>query len=237
MESELFRLYRDACAAADLARDPDGGAEEGAWLAFLRSLFGLPMGDEDLAVFTRQTGRSSAPAEQRREAWLVVVRRGGKSRIAALVAVFVGCFREYGHVIAPGERGVVMLLAADHAQARVLLRYVNGMLDSSPLLSSMVEERLKESVRLTNGIDIEVHASSFRSVRGYSIVAAIADEIAFWRDETTANPDVEVLNAIRTGLATTPDFLLLAISSPYSRRGALWGAFKDHYGKDGGVLV
>ena len=66
---------------------------------------------------------------------------------------------------------------------------------------------------------------------------AVCDEIAFWKDETTANPDVEVINAIRPGLATTPGSVLLAISSPYARRGALWSAFKEHYGKDGAVLV
>jgi hypothetical protein len=74
-------------------------------------------------------------------------------------------------------------------------------------------------------------------VRGYSIVAAVCDEIAFWRDETTANPDVEVINAIRPGLATTRESLLLAISSPYARRGALWSAFKENYAKEGPVLV
>jgi len=209
----------------------------GSWLAFLRALFGLPMSPEDLAVFTRFTGRSSVPTSAWREAWLVVGRRGGKSRVAAMIAVYLACFRDYSAVLAPGERGVVMLLAADRQQARVLLRYTLGMLESSELLSSMVEEKLKESVKLTNGIDIEVHTSSFRSVRGYSIVAAVCDEIAFWRDETTANPDVEVVNAIRPGLATTPDSLLLCISSPYARRGALWSAFKQHYGKDGPVLV
>jgi hypothetical protein len=209
----------------------------GSWLAFLRALFALPMSDQGLEVFARHTGRSSAPGVQAREAWLVVGRRGGKSRIAATVAVYLACFRDYASVLAPGERGVVMLLAADRQQARVLLRYVVGMLESSELLSSMVEERLKESVKLTNGIDIEVHTSNYRAVRGYSIVAAVCDEIAFWRDETTANPDVEVINAIRPGLATTRESLLLAISSPYARRAALWSAFKANYGKDGPVLV
>jgi hypothetical protein len=208
-----------------------------AWLTFLRALFALPMSSDDLALYHRHTGRSSPPAAQSREAWLAVGRRGGKSRIAATVAVYLACFKDYHSALAPGERGVVMLLAADRQQARVLLRYVVGMLESSELLSSMVEERLKESVKLKNGIDIEVHTSNFRAVRGYSIVAAIADEIAFWRDETTANPDAEVLNAIRPGLATTPDSLLLCISSPYARRGALWSAYKDHFGKESPVLV
>ena len=79
----------------------------------------------------------------------------------------------------------------------MLLRYVGGLLDASPLLPSMVEARVRETIRLTNGIDVEIHTSSFRSVRGYSIVAAVCDELAFWPTEETSNPDLEVLSALR----------------------------------------
>src|SRR5262249_4909400 len=58
------------------------------------------------------------------------------------------------------------------------------------------------------------------------------------RSETSAEPDVEVLNAVRPGLATIPGSMLVVISSPYSRRGALWTAYREHYAKDGdSVLV
>ena len=179
-----------------------------------------------------------APSEQAREAWVVAGRRGGKSRMAALIAVYIAAFRDFSSVLAPGERGVVMLLAADRKQARVLLRYVSGLLDASPLLSSMVEARVRETIRLTNGIDVEIHTSSFRAVRGYSIVAAVCDELAFWPTEETSNPDVEVLSALRPGMANVPSSLLLCISSPYARRGALFEAHKRHFGvEDSKVLV
>jgi len=34
-------------------------------------------------------------------------------------------------------------------------------------------------------------------------------------------------------MATVPDALLLAISSPYARRGCLWDAYRQHHGRDG----
>ena len=38
-------------------------------------------------------------------------------------------------------------------------------------------------------------------MRGYSFVAVICDELAFWRpDEWSANPDAEVIAAVRPGL-------------------------------------
>jgi hypothetical protein len=59
---------------------------------------------------------------------------------------------------------------------------------------------------------IEVHTASFRAVRGYTVVACIADEVAFWRSDESANPDVEILNGLRPGMATVPGALLLCIS-------------------------
>ena len=49
-------------------------------------------------------------------------------------------------------------------------------------------------VSLNNRITIEVHACSFRTVRGYTIVAALLDELAFRRsDEDSSNPQVDVV--------------------------------------------
>jgi hypothetical protein len=105
------------------------------------------------------------------------------------------------------------------------------------MLHAMVVNQTAESVELSNRVVIEVHTASFRAVRGYTVVAAICDEVAFWRSEDSANPDVEIINAIRPAMATVPRALLLCISSPYARRGALWDAYREHFGRDGDVLV
>jgi len=70
-----------------------------------------------------------------------------------------------------------------------------------------------------------------------AIVAAVCDEIAFWDDPDSANPDVEVVNALRPGMATVPGALLLAISTPHARGGALWSAYDAHYGRDGDPVL
>ena len=97
--------------------------------------------------------------------------------------------------------------------------------------------RTKEEITLRNRITIRVHTASFRSVRGYTVVAALLDEVAFWRSEDSANPDIEIVAALRPAMATVPEPLLLGISSPYARRGVLWEAFKTYYGQDSPVLV
>lgn len=208
-----------------------------AWRAFLAALYALPLDPASEALYRKHTRRAAPPATPAREAWVIVGRRGGKSRIAALCAAYAAVFGDFRGVLAEGERGSLMVLAQDRRQARVVFGHVAALIDGSPLLASLVEKRTADALYLRNNVAVEVHTSSFRAVRGYTLVGVICDELAFWRDESSANPDAEVIAAVRPGLATVPGAMLIGISSPYSRRGVLWGAYRDHFGKDGDTLV
>src|SRR5262245_2551488 len=105
-----------------------GGPSWANWRARLAALFGLPLSEAHAEVYRRGTGRTALPTAPAREAWLIVGRRGGKSLIASVVAVWCACFRDWTPHLGPGERATVMLIAADRRQARVLLRYVGGLL-------------------------------------------------------------------------------------------------------------
>ena len=209
-----------------------------AWFAFLAALFGLPMDVEQRAIYRECTGRTDLPTSQANEAWLVCGRRAGKSFTLALVAVFLACFKDWRPYLNVGERGTITVIAADRSQARTIMRYVKGLLKMVPMLNQLIEHERVESVDLTNRITIEVHTCSFRTTRGYTVIAALLDEIAFWRsDEDASNPDSEVVAAIRPAMATIPDSILLCASSPYSRKGVLWEAYHRYYGKPGSTLV
>jgi hypothetical protein len=202
------------------------------WFTFLTVLFALgPLSPQQLAVFTECTGRSVPPATPVNEVWLQIGRRGGKSFILALIAVYLSCFREYRHLLAPGERGTVVIIAQDRKAARAIFRFVKGLLHGVPMLRRMIERETADTFDLNNRVSIEIHVASFRSSRGYSIVAALCDEIAFWRSEESANPDRDILRSLRPGLATTNGMLLCA-SSPYAQRGEMWNAHRRHYAKD-----
>ena len=209
-----------------------------AWRVFLAALFALPLTPEQLALYTKHTGRSTPLAQPLREAWLVCGRRAGKSFILASVAIFIACFRDWRPHLGPGEIGTVMIIAADRRQARVIMRYCLGLLKSVPMLGQLIEGETRESIALRNRISIEVHTASFRSTRGYTIIAALLDEVAYWpTDEASAEPDVEVINAVRPGMATIADAMLLCASSPHARKGALWSAYAKHYAKDGDPIL
>lgn len=202
-----------------------------ASLALLRATFALPMSAVDLATFCDLTGRTVAPSTPAKELWWVAGRRSGKSVVAALIAVYLSTCRTYR--LARGERGVFMVIAADRKQARVVRRYVTGLLKSTPVLAQVIARETTDTIELTNGIAIEIHTASFKTIRGYTVIGAVADEVAYWpTDETSAEPDREILAALRPAMATVPEALLVCLSSPYTRRGELWRTFEAHYGRD-----
>jgi phage terminase large subunit-like protein len=132
----------------------------------------LPLTSDQLNTFTQGTGRSAPPTVLLNEAWLICGRRAGKSFILALIAVFLGCFHEYRQYLAPGERRTIVIIAADRKQARTIFRYVRGLLNGTPMLKRMIERETADAFDLSNRISIEIQAASFRSTRGYTLLAA-----------------------------------------------------------------
>ncbi len=206
----------------------------GAWRIFLKALFAIEMTDAEQAVYQKHTGRSDVSATPYREACLLVGRRGGKSRIAAFIATYLAAFKDYSAILSPGEVGTIALVASDRKQAGVLLGYINGFFDQIPLLAEMVESRVKESITLKTGIRIEIFTASHRTIRGFTILAAVGDEVCFWRNaEGAADADQEIVSALLPAMSTVPEALLLLISTPYARRGVMWDSYKKNFAKAG----
>jgi hypothetical protein len=213
------------------------GESWAVWRICLSAMFNLPMSEAEQAIYTRHTGRATRPTEAARETWILCGRRAGKTLAAALTSLWCAAFRSYRGILVPGERGLLMCIGPDRRQARVALRYLDAFFQHVPGLAALVERRTQEAIHLRTGISIEVHTASFRSTRGYTIVAFVGDEVCFWRDESSANPDTEILNAIRPAQATVPGAVRLCISSPYARRGEAWRAYSAHWGREGDPIL
>jgi hypothetical protein len=209
-----------------------------AWRVFLAALFGLPMTPAMLGVYQKHTGRKAAPTVQFREARLLCGRRAGKSLIAALIVVFLAIFRDYAPFLAPGEVATMMVIAADRRQARTIMRYTKGFIKGVPMLASLISRETRETLELSNRVIVEIHTASFKTVRGYSCGLCCNDEECFWpADETSADPASEILGAERPSLITIPFSILLSLSSPHAKRGPMYEAVRDHYGKDDSSLL
>jgi hypothetical protein len=202
------------------------------WLTVLKCLFGLPLEAEELKLFTECTGRTKPFDGPLLEALLLCGRRSGKSRILALIAVCLACFRDYTRFLAPGERAVIMVLAVDKDQADVIFAYARALLRETPMLARRIENETADTLDLDNRVSIEVHTSSYKSVRGRTLAGALADEVCFWRADDSRNPAAAVLAALRPGLSTIPGAPLLVASSVYAQEGIAYEMFLKHHGQD-----
>src|SRR5215813_15063585 len=66
-----------------------------AWMTVLKSIFGLPLDREDARILKQCTGRNSAPVGGAKETYLIIGRRGGKSFVSAVIAVYLACFVDF----------------------------------------------------------------------------------------------------------------------------------------------
>ncbi len=208
----------------------------GAWKVFLLALFAMGMTDEQRAIYTQHTGRSDMSTTAYREGHAICGRRAGKSLIASAIAVFTACFVDWSQKLQSGEVGTIMLIAASTTQARTIFGYVTAFLEI-PILKRMVRNATKDEIEIEgmNGttIKISIFAGSPKTTRGFSLLLGILDEFCFFPSEQdSAASAEELLTALKPATLTTGG-MLLAISSPYARRGPMWTAFKTYYGQPG----
>jgi hypothetical protein len=233
---------RPLLSVRDALRDPEvfgevlSGSSWDGWRTLLIALCGEALTDSERVTFQALTGREREPGQRIEEAFLVIGRRSGKTRAAAVLASYLAGLVDYD--LSLGERAVVLVLSASIAQASRAFDYIRAIFSAVPVLRELVTNETADSISLSTGTDIEVCPANFRTLRGRTAVAVIADEIAFWRNESnySANPDKEILDAARPALATTGG-PLVCISSPYAKRGEMWLAYKRDYGAKGDPLI
>jgi hypothetical protein len=188
---------------------------------------------EELVTFCELSGGRSPPKKRVSELVVISGRRCGKDSVASLLAVFAASI-EQNHIgrLRPGEKAFVYCIAADRDQARVVKDYIGAYFAKIDDLRRMVVRETRLGVELNNGVAITIATNSFRATRGRTLLLAILDEVAFYRDETSANPDVELYRALTPSLSTLPGSMMVLISSPYKRSGLLYDRWKASFGKD-----
>lgn len=200
-----------------------------SWFILDKVIFGLPLEKAEFEIYKQCTERKKIHKEGYDTIFCICGRRGGKSRNAALVAVYLSLFGGFEKQLVRGQTGYVFLIATDRQQAREILGYCEGILQDAKL-ENMIKTSRTLDIELTNGITIAVRPASFRATRGYTTVAIILDELAFFRSETSANPISEIFISLLPTLVKRGR--IIGISTPYSRFGFLYEQYKKHYGKD-----
>lgn len=205
------------------------GESWASWRMVAKILDGRALDEKEMVLYTELTGRSVVPKDPR-TLWAIVGRRGGKSRFASTVAIHAAT-RLYPK-LAAGEKARVLLLAANREQAEGLFDFIDGAFTNDPDLSRLVVNKTRTSLLLANRVLVQVTTSNFRAVRSFTAALVIADESAFWQTEDgAANPDQEVLKALRPTLATLRG-RMLCVTTPFARRGAAWEAYSRYFAQD-----
>jgi hypothetical protein len=212
------------------------GESWASWRILLIASMGEELTPSERLIFETLTGREREPAQIVDEFWAIIGRRGGKTRAIAVLGAYLAALVDYSDILAPGERASLPIMSASLWQANKAKQYLDGIFGGVPALRKLVTNETSDTISLTTMVDVECRPASFRTARGGTCCAVIGDEVAYWRSDATANPDVEILNAVRPSLATTGG-PLICISSPYARRGELFAAYKRDFGPNGDPAI
>ena len=198
----------------------------GNWLTALRALYGLPVvGENQRKLVLECTGRTKLRRRGFDVALFLTGRRSGKSRTAAVVGAFESVLAGRERNLAKGERGIVLVTSPTRSQSRIVRDYCRAIFDT-PMLAREVEREDGGGFDLQRNQDRN-SGGRLATVRGYTLLAAIVDECAFfgYDSDSKVKSDTELIRAVQPSLATSGG-KLIAISSPYAERGWSFRQYK-----------
>lgn len=226
------------------------------FLAFARRLEQVPEPGQEAALRVLYDGEEPAdvgPLAVRmfgyergtpRRARDVVVKvwgaRGGKTKWASVEMLRLALTVDVSR-LAPGEHGYVFLVAPKLELAMQPLNYIKGLVG----LDSRLAERCEvgaEQIVIDRGrghfVTIQPVAASRGGAgqRGRSLLGALLDETAFFRDETSG-----VVNDVALFKALAPRVIdggrIVVQSTPWARSGLLYELYRENFGHPVGALV
>lgn len=210
-----------------------------AWVATIKALYGTPLDEAELDLFRLLSGGLEPGPAGYTEALAVVGRRGGKSESIARVATFEAVHVGHEVALAPGQRGLVVVISPLRDQSQEILNYAKGLAGLAEV-KPYVDSITRDEVSFTNGIAIKVLTADAVAVSGPTVVCAIRDELAKFPGDDSACPDFEIDASLRPALAPVvgaPPRRLIGITSAYLQSGIAYETDRDHYGQPGPVLV
>ena len=222
--------------AARLGYRPEPGQE-----AALRVLFQgeepADVGPLAVRIFGYERG---TPPRARDVAEMVWGARGGKSFWGALRLLHLACTVRLDR-LAAGEHGYAFLVAPKLELAEQPLNYIKGAIGRDRALASIADitaERVTLTRKGGRRVTIQPVAASRGGAgqRGRSLVGALLDETAFFRDETTgAVNDAALFRALAPRVIEGGQMIVQ--STPWARTGLLYDLWRENFGRPTSALV
>lgn len=166
----------------------------------------------------------------------LIGRRSGKSHISCFAALYEIVFgghmqhvktvkrrQKDGTVKESRQEVIVPYIAQDLPTAKANMIYIKLFAEMSPVLADQIVNENSNVIEFANGIKVQPEPPVLKTGRGVAIPVVILDEVGFWyKTAESANPDFEVLRAVRASMAQFPNRKRFIISSPYTEEGILW---------------
>ena len=195
-------------------------------------------------IYEYMTGRTYNHATETtyNDISLIIGRRGGKTLIAAVVAIFKMVERNWQPLARKTRDPSVAILSHSTNFSAEVISIIKEICESSPILKHFIETKkerhtvsqfymlvpfIENKKLIYSRVRTIVGTASKKSVRGMAIFCLICDEIAHWNLlENSAESDIQVLRAAAPSLAQFDEVgLILKLSSPNIKRGVLHDSY------------
>jgi hypothetical protein len=146
----------------------------------------------------------------------ILGRRWGKSdRINGLIAGYEITLGGHTQYVREGQDVFWLYIAQDLTTAQTNMKFVTAAVKTSPWLSKQIDgEPGIERVLFKNGIKLQAEPPNIKTSRGSAVVGVTMDEFGFWyKDAKSANPDYEVVRAIRYAQLQFPNSKQVRLSN------------------------
>ena len=206
------------------------------WITLLKAIYGLPIrSDASRRTIREVTGRDpdSLNPDGYQTTLIVCGRRSGKSRMAAVIGAYSAALAGLESKLDVGEQGLIAVVGPTAKQGTVVRQYIRSLFDTPILRPQIIRERSLDTFTLRNGNRLEILSSDRRSVRGFTLLGCVVDEIAFLGLENSSRirTDSQLITSLQPSLATTGG-KLIAITTPWAKVGWTYETFQKHWGNN-----
>lgn len=202
----------------------------------LKAFYGMPLDTpEELKAWSilqgsctydelgRTTSWNPVPYEPQEYHTLVLIlgRRSGKTaEILSTSLAYEMALGGHTKYVRKGQEFKAMFVAQSTDDAKKNMQFVRLIVNDSPKLAKAVANDTATSFELKNGLELTPEPATIKSARGHAIPVVLLDEFAFWYTaEGAANPDYEVLNAVRYSMLQFPNAKKLLATTPWVQEG------------------
>jgi hypothetical protein len=165
-------------------------------------------------------------------------RASGKTSLAGAYLVWRALVADLSK-LAPGELGYSVIVAPDLETGRQTLSFARSVFERSEGLSRYLESDTSDTLLIArpdgHRVAVQVFAASAggKALRGRSIIDAVLDESAFFRDSSATINDQHIFDAIVPRLLGA----ILCPTTPWTQTGLVWKLFDANHGKPSTALV